>query len=78
MSNDDDKKSILPNLMTQVLMTQLDPTEITPSLRASLLARGEINVEERNKNYQVRGVGIPWLLVRGPSSQEWGVIQLLQ
>ena len=43
-------KVILPNLMTRVPMKRVDPSKATPRLRARLLARGKVNVEELNKN----------------------------
>ena len=43
-------KIIIPNLMTRVLMIRLDPTTITPRLRARLPVREKVNVEEKNKN----------------------------
>ena len=49
MPNDDDKKLIILNLMTQVLMTQLDPTATTLRLRARLLVRGKVEKCGRKK-----------------------------
>ena len=50
-------KLILPNLMTRVPMTSLDPTTTTPGLRARILAREKINVEEINENDPVGSLG---------------------
>ena len=72
------KKVILPIMMTQVPMTQLDPTVITLRLHSRLLARGKVNADERNKNDPVGRLGRPRLLVRRPSSRQNGGIKLLQ
>ena len=57
MSNDDNEKKFIPDLMTQVPRMQMEPTAITPRLRTRLLERVKVNVGERNKNGLVGGLG---------------------
>ena len=44
MSNDDNEKKFIPDLMTQVPRMQMEPTAITPRLRDRLLERGKLNL----------------------------------
>ena len=52
-------KVILPNLITLVPMKLVDPTETPLRLCARLLAKGKVNVEERNDNEPVGRMGRP-------------------